>query len=128
MNLDFPEQTVIDNPFGIVTNKRVTYMATKGWFSGGRREDVPLKQVVSVRLETSRSIFLGLFYIVLGLALITFIVGIVPLVLGVLYLWGSPRVNVVTAGGTSAPVSGWPWQKQEAEVFANALREQLFSE
>jgi len=123
-----PEQTIIDNPFGIVTNKRVTYMAKKSWFSGGRREDVPLKQVVSVRYETDRKIFLGLFYVVLGLVLITFIVGIIPLVSGVLFLWGSPMVNVVTAGGTAAPVSGWPWQKQEAEAFASALRSQLFSE
>ena len=122
------EQTIIDNPFGIVTTKRVTYMAKKGWFSGGRREDVPLKQVVSVRYETGRNIFLGLFYVVLGLLLLAFIIGIIPLVVGVLILWGSPVINVITAGGTAAPVSGWPWQKQEAEAFVNALRGQLFSE
>ena len=119
---------MINNPFGIVTNKRVTYMAKKGWFSGGRREDVPLKQVVSVRYETSRNIFLGLFYVVVGLLLLLAVIGIIPLVFGILYLWGSPLVNVVTAGGTAAPVSGWPWQKPEAEAFTNALRNQLFSE
>jgi len=123
-----PEQTIIDNSFGIVTTKRVTYMAKKSWFSGGRREDVPLKQVVSVRYETSRNIFLGLFYVVLGVLLISFVIGIIPLVFGVLILWGSPLVNVVTAGGTAAPVSGWPWQKQQAEAFTSALRGQLFSE
>jgi len=122
------EQTIIENPFGLVTTKRVTYMAKKSWFSGGSREDVPIKQVVSVRYETSRNIFLGLFYIVLGLLLITFIIGIIPLIFGILILWGSPRVNVITAGGTGAPVSGWPWMKQEAEAFVNALRGQLFSE
>jgi hypothetical protein len=55
-----PEQTMIDNSFGTVTNKRVTYMAKKGWFSSGYREDVPLKQVVSVRHATERKVFLGL--------------------------------------------------------------------
>jgi len=122
------EQTIIDNPFGIVTTKRVTYMAKKGWFSGGRREDVPLKQVVSVRYETDRNISLGLFYVFLGLLLITFIIGIIPLISGILILWGSPKVNVITAGGTAAPVSGYPWDKKEAEAFVSALRGQLFSE
>lgn len=122
------EQTIIDNPFGIVTTKRVTYMAEKGWFSGGRREDVPLKQVVSVRYEISRKIFLGLFSVVLGLLLIVAIIGIIPLVFGVLLLWGYPVVNVITAGGTAAPVSGLPWQRKEAGAFVSALRGQLFSE
>jgi hypothetical protein len=122
------EQTIIDNCFGIVTNKRVTYMAKKGWFGGGRREDVPLRQVVSVRYEIERKVFIGLFLIVLGIVLIAIIVGIIPLFLGVLLIWGSPMVNVVTAGGTASPVIGWPWQKGEAEAFTSSLRTQLFSE
>jgi hypothetical protein len=128
MTSDSQEQTIIDNGFGIVTNKRVTYMAQKNWFGGGSREDVPIKQVVSVREETSRSIFLGLFCITVGLAWLTILVGIIPLVFGILLLWGSPRVNVITAGGTSSPVTGWPWQKELANDFAKALRSQLFSE
>lgn len=123
-----PEQTIIDNPYGIVTNKRVTYMSNKSWFGGGRREDVPLKQVVSVRYETERKLFSGLFLIVLGLLTIAFVIGIIPLLFGILLLWGSPKVNVITAGGTASPASGFPWQKQEAEAFVNALRSQLFTE
>jgi hypothetical protein len=123
-----PEQTIIDNPFGIVTNKRVAYMVKKSWFGGGRREDVPLKQVVSVRHDTERKLFWGLFLTVVGLASLMYIVGIIPLGLGVLLLWGSPMVNVVTAGGTSNPVIGLPWQKQQADEFASALRGQLFNE
>jgi hypothetical protein len=128
MTSDSQEQTIIENGFGIVTNKRVTYMAQKNWFSGGSREDVPIKQVVSVREETSRNIFLGLFYITVGVTLLAVLIGIIPLVLGILLLWGSPRVNVITTGGTSSPVTGWPWQKQLASDFAKALRSQLFSE
>ena len=122
------EQTLISNMYGIVTTKRVTYFAKKSWFSGGYREDVPLKQVVSVRYETGRSIFLGLFLIVIGLLLLLFFIGIVPLALGILLLWGSPKVNVITAGGTATPVIGYPWQKQGAEAFVNTLRNQLFDE
>lgn len=128
MTSDSQEQTIIDNGFGIVTTKRVTYMAKKSWFSGGSREDVPLKQVASVRQETSRSIPAGLFLIVIGLCSLMVVIGIIPLVFGILLLWGSPQVNVITAGGTGSPVIGWPWQKQLADDFAKALRGQLFNE
>ncbi|PSB53471.1 hypothetical protein [Chamaesiphon polymorphus] len=128
MTSNNPEQTIISTSFGTVTSKRVTYMYNKGWFSGGKREDVPLKQVASVRHETERKIFLGLFYIVLGLVLIAVVIGIIPLVFGIFLLWGSPKVNIVTTGGSTAPVIGWPWQNQEAQSFADAVRGQLFSE
>ncbi len=123
-----PEKVLIENSFGTVTSKRLVYMAKKSWFSGGRREDVPLRQVVAVRYEMDRKIFQGIFLIVLGIVLLYVVIGIIPLILGILLMWGSPTVNVVTAGGTATPVTGWPWQVKEAGAFANALREQLFSE
>jgi hypothetical protein len=55
-------------------------------------------------------------------------VGIIPLIFGVLLMWGSPTVSVVTAGGTATPVTGLPWQKSEAEAFVNAVHGQLFGE
>jgi len=135
------ENVLVDNCFGIVTNKRLTYMAKKSWFRGGRREDVPLKQVVAVRYEMDRKVVGGLFLVVLGIVLITVVVGIIPLIFGVLLMWGSPTVSVVTAvmwgsptvsvvtaGGTATPVTGWPWQKSEAEAFVNAVHSQLFGE
>lgn len=122
------EKIVIDNMFGVVTNKRVTYFANKSWFGGGSREDVPLKQVVSVRYEIQRRLFMGLFLTVVGIAWIREIFGIIPLLFGILFLWGSPRVNVVTSGGTATPVIGWPWQRKQASDFSQSLRRQLFDE
>jgi hypothetical protein len=131
MTLASQEQTIIDNYFGVVTNKRVTYMAQKGWFGGGRREDVPLKQVVSVRQDTDRKVVLGPFLIMLGCSMINTdygLSGVILMIIGVFFLLGAPTVNVITAGGTASPVVGWPWQKKQAEEFAMALRSQLFSE
>ncbi|AKE62963.1 hypothetical protein MYAER_0603 [Microcystis aeruginosa NIES-2549] len=54
--------------------------------------------------------------------------GIIPLIVGILLMWGSPTVNVVTAGGTATPVTGWPWQKSEGEAFVNAVHGKLFGE
>ncbi|NJN23653.1 MAG: hypothetical protein HC810_03695 [Acaryochloridaceae cyanobacterium RL_2_7] len=123
-----PEQTIVNNPFGLVTTKRVAYMSHKNWFRGGIREDIPLSQVVSIRYEIKRCIFLGLLLVTGGLQSLTDVVGLLPMALGGLLLWGSPQVNVVTAGGTSAAVTGWPWHRPDAEAFANALRCQLFTE
>lgn len=64
------ETTYIENPFGLVTDRRVVYYRRKGWFSGGSREDVPLKHVTSIRYEVSRSLLGGILLIALGLVLL----------------------------------------------------------
>ena len=114
MTAESGEQGVTDTVFGTVTTRRVIYFANKGWFSGGSREDVPLRQVVSVRYEIKRSIFLGLLVTVLGLVLligdgfgISFVVGIIVIPFGLIMLWGSPVVNIVTSGGTQSPAIGF---------------------
>jgi len=127
------EQTIFSNSYGTITTKRVTYFRKKGWFSGGSREDVPLKQVVSVRYDTKRHIFVGLFFLFLGLVFVSsgngvaILIGIVFILWGILNLWGGQLVDVVTTGGTNNLMVGLPWDK-EAEEFVRALRGQLFSE
>jgi hypothetical protein len=123
-----PETTYLENPFGVVTDRRVVYYRKKDWFSGGSREDVPLKHVTSIRFEISRSMLGGILLILLGLALLMWVVGVVPLALGVLLVWGSPRVIVTTAAGDREAMKGWPWDREPAEAFAKAVRDQLFKE
>ena len=122
------EQIFVNNMFGSVSDKRVVYFRKKSWFSGGSREDVPLKHVTSVRIEKTRSIIGGIIFVLIGLATICFLVGIIPLVIGIILLWGSPTVVVNTAGGDLSAAKGWPWQKEAAEEFVEALRKQLFKE
>jgi hypothetical protein len=122
------EQIFANNVFGTVSDKRVVYFRKKSWFSGGSREDVPLRHVTSVRVEKTRSIIWGIIFIVIGLFTIYFVVGVIPLAIGVLLLWGSPTVVVNTAGGDLSAAKGWPWQKKDAEEFVEALRKQLFKE
>lgn len=127
------EQTFVENEFGTVTNKRVIYYRSKSWFSGGSREDIPLKHVTSVRLETSRSVLLGILLLLIGLACLGAgdgapIIGIFLLALSVLLLWGSPTVVVNTAGNDVNTAKGLPWTKKNASGFVEALRKQLFHE
>ncbi len=127
------EQEFASNQFGTVTNKRVVYFRNKGWFSGGSRQDIPLKHVTSVRLDTSRSVIGGIFLLLIGLVLLAAdggvkVVAIVVIALAVLLLWGSPSVVVNTAGNDLNVAKGFPWLRGEATMFVEALRKQLFHE
>jgi hypothetical protein len=128
MTSGLPENRVFKNRLGEISDRRLIYFAKRSWFSGGSREDIPLKQVVSVRYETDQNIFWGLFLTVIGVLGLFMIIGLFPLLRGIVYLWGSPIVFVVTTGGTANRSVGFPWQKKEAEEFVEALRNQLFKD
>ena len=125
------ERTVVENSFGTVTSKRVIYFRAKSWFRGGSREDIPLQHVTSVRLDTSRSVMLGILLLLVGLALLAGdggvkVIGLIVLGLAALLLWGSPAVVVNTSGQDKTAARGFPWQRGEANTFVEALRQQLF--
>ena len=128
------EQTFVDNQFGTVTSKRVIYFRAKGWFSGGSREDIPIRHVTSVRLDTSRSILGGVFLLIVGLLVLEMasggakIIGLLVIALAALLLWGSPAVVVNTAGRDLNAARGFPWHRSAASEFVEALRKQLFHE
>ena len=126
------EQTITETPFGTVTSKRIIFFRSKGWLSGGSREDIPLQHVTSVRLDTSRSLLGGLFLLLIGLGMLSApaagkVVGILLAGLGVLLLWGSPSVVVNTAGRDLTAAKGLPWHRPQATTFVEALRGQLFA-
>ena len=133
------EQTYVSNAFGTVTDKRVIYFRAKGWFSGGSREDIPLKHVTSVRVDIKRRPVAGIVLGLIGLGMLAsgeaasgeagvIIGGLVLIALAGLLLWGSPSVVVNTAGQDLSAARGFPWQRNEANAFAEALRKQLFRE
>lgn len=126
------EHTFVENPFGTVTSKRVIYFRAKGWFSGGSREDIPLQHVTSVRLDIVRSVIGGVILALLGIVLLSAdlgagkMIGLIVVAYAILLLWGSPAVVVNTAGRDLNAAKGFPWQRDEAGAFVEALRGQLF--
>lgn len=127
------EQTLASTIFGTVTTKRVIYNRARGWLSGGSREDIPLAHVTSVRLDTSRHLLGGILLVLIGLPMATAVrnssllqvVGVLFVVLAVLLLWGSPAVHVNTAGQDKSRSTGFPWQREQANAFVEAIRQQL---
>ncbi len=126
------EQTFVENPFGTVTSKRVIFFRSKGLFSGGSREDIPLQHVTSVRLDINRSILAAIVLLLIGLgtlaseSALAMLVGVLLISLAVILLWGMPTVVVNTAGTDLNAAKGFPWQRPLAQAFVDALRHQLF--
>jgi hypothetical protein len=134
------EQNLLSNKFGAISNKRVIFQSKKGLFSNGYREDIPLKQIVSIRFYKQRFIIGGiavcLFLTLIGAGffsgnLLGKLVGLLVLAsgAGIAYIGivGMPTVVITTAGGTVTQASGWPRDKKEAEAFAQVLRNQIIT-
>jgi hypothetical protein len=120
--------------YGTVTDRQVTFNYKKGVFQPVSREDIPIRHVTSVRVETRRHIFWGIIFGVSGVASLAnvgnspglIIAAAIFLGIALLLFWGFPRVVLNTAGGDLRPSVGWPWTKGQADVFVNSLRAELF--
>jgi hypothetical protein len=125
------EQTLVSGIFGTVTSKRVIYNRSRGWFSGGAREDIALAHVTSVRIDTTRHLFWGILLLLVGLTLCGaqtangVLAGVIAVGLATLLLWGSPTVYVNTAGQDRNRASSWPWHRSQAAEFVEAIRQQI---
>lgn len=142
MSRDSREQEVISNSFGTVTDKRIIFPSKKSLFNSGSQEEIPLKQVASVRCDQQKSIIAilaGSIGIVLPIVVVALLRGnlialmsgaiIIGLCVWITYLGvtGFPTVTVTTAEGKSTQATGWPNDKSEAKAFALVLREKINS-
>jgi hypothetical protein len=124
------------NRFGEVSNLMVRYNVKKNLFAGTRREDLIMRHVVAARLETSRHAILGAILALIGVIWLfgglangsgAAILALLPLAVGILFLWGTPRVAVTASDGLARPSVSWPWTRNEAEVFVNAVSKELLA-
>lgn len=119
------EQTIIQNGFGIVTDRKVTYLSRKG------KQDIPVEHIISVSYTIKSKVAIGLFCLILGIVTLclqvtlAYIIGALLMGAGLMLLKSAPVVIISTAGGNQITVKGKPGQKQEAEAFASALKRQL---
>ena len=120
------------NEFGSVYPDRIAFYAKKGWFGGGVLEELPIRHVTSVRLETTRKTIIGAILALIGLVLMSnssggaILIGLFLLGLGVLLAIGWPAVTINTAGNDLRTSTGGVWQKPNAEAFVAAVKKALF--
>ena len=120
------------NEFGDVQADRIALYAKKSWFGGGSREELPIRHVTSVRLETSRSIFGGILLLIIGLGAAYaggggIVVGLILAALGIVLLLGWPVVTINTAGNDLRRMTGTIFQRSAAEDYVAAVRKALFA-
>ena len=127
-------QPEFSNSFGTVHSNRIVFKAKKHWWAGGSHEELPLRHVTSIRIETSRSILLGVILVLAGMAVMSIgepaavVIGAISLLFGIVLIIGHPSVRINTAGQDMRTIAGSPGSKSEATRFINAVRERLFEE
>src|SRR5574337_1325770 len=122
------ETTYVDNIFGIVTDKRVVYHPNRGWLTEGREEDTPLSHIASVEFVISRSLLNGILLIVIGVPAMVVLVGVICILFGYCLLKGTPTIIVNTTNGNREIMKGWPWHREQAYDFAQALQRRIESD
>jgi hypothetical protein len=120
------QQEKVVTPFGMVTSDHLIYPVQRGWLSERSCQDIPLRQVTSVKLEIRRHPIFAILLVLVALACqamdpIGILIAIIPLAFAALLLWGSPLVRVNTTDGDLPPASGLPWTRPEAEWFVAAV-------
>jgi hypothetical protein len=140
MPKDSNGQNIISNKFGTISDKQVIFLSKKSLFGSGSREEIPLKQIVSVRFYRHKSFVVGIAgtlgillpFVINALfsdSLVAKISGVIVLLVGVgiayLGIAGFPTVIITKAGDKVTQASGWPWDKNDAKGFALVLREQI---
>jgi hypothetical protein len=120
------------NEFGAVQPDRIALYARKSWFGGGSLEELPIRHVTSVRLETSRSVVGGILLVLIGLGALYMggggiVVGLILAALGVVLLLGWPAVTINTAGNDLRRMTGTIFSKPAAEAYVAAVRKALFA-
>ncbi|HEX3942794.1 MAG TPA: hypothetical protein VHW69_01785 [Rhizomicrobium sp.] len=120
------------NEFGAVQSDRIALYAKKSWFGGGSLEELPIRHVTSVRLETSRSVFGSILLLIIGLGALYvggggIVVGLILAALGVVLLLGWPAVTINTAGNDLRRMTGTIFSKPAAEAYVTAVRKALFA-
>ncbi len=134
------EQEILSNKFGTITEKQIIFLSDKDLFKNGSREEMPLRQVVSVRFYQQKSFIaiitgiLGILFSLVGVTLLrgnlvtlTIAALIITLCVWIAYLGiaGFPTVAITTAEGKITHAKGWPNDRSEAKAFALVLREKI---
>jgi hypothetical protein len=140
MSRNSANQDILSNKFGAISNKQVIFLSQKGLFKSGSKEEIPLKQIVSVRFYKHKSSVVSiagglgiLLPIIISVlfsgSLIVKIIAFIVLVFGIWIAYtgitGIPTVVITTASGKVTQASGWPNDKNEAKAFALVLREKI---
>lgn len=125
------EKLLLQNHFGIVSNRRVQYFRNSDLFEKGKKERLYLSQVIDVEYNAHREVLAGVVFLLIAAGL--FIIGhTITYVLTVSFLCFSmvcfahfPSLTIVRKDNRRVKMKGWPWHLKQSKKFLVALRSQL---
>jgi hypothetical protein len=134
------ERKLAEGIFGIVTTKRIICRRDRGWMGDAYRTDIALARLSSVSLSIRRQVLGALLLTVLAIGAAAAYragaqeaawLGAIAINCGIyaiLMFWGSPIVSInASSVDTVTIASAWPWHRQEAEQFVEAIRQVILN-
>ncbi|TAE69309.1 MAG: serine/threonine protein kinase [Bacteroidetes bacterium] len=140
IELKYPEEKpkkekeilVLDNFFGIVSNKKICYFEGKDLFEKGTQKEISIKKIIGCELQTHREIPSGLFLLVVAIPILVFYFSVFTLVFsGTLFFLSAicfleyPTLILLTEEQKKIKMKGWAWHYRSATDFWRAINKIL---
>lgn len=126
------EYLVLDSPFGIITNRKISYYQGRDLFEKGELKEIYLRKVISVSLDAKRDWFTAISSVLLALILMiwlwawwAFLLALPLIGLGGLGFLEFPAIVIVRSDFKKIRMKAWPWQKRLASEYVYTAKEQL---
>lgn len=125
------ETLLLQNYFGIVSNRRVQYYRNKDLFEKGKKERLYLSQIADIEYNTKREIISGVVFLLLASGLFlagylaTYLLAISLLLFSLVCFMPFPILTILKKDQKRTRMKAWPWHLKQSKRFLVALRSQL---
>jgi len=125
------ETLLLQNYFGIVSNRRVQYYRNKDLFEKGKKERLYLSQIVDIEYNTKREVVSGAVFLLLAAGLFvvgylaTYLLAISLLMFSLVCFMPFPILTILKNDQKKTRMKAWPWHLKQSKRFLVALRSQL---
>ncbi len=125
------ETLLLQNYFGIVSNRRVQYYKNKDLFEKGKKERLYLSQIIDIEYNTRREVVSGVVFLLLASGLFlagyfaTYLLAISLLTFSLICFMPFPVLTILKTDQKKARMKAWPWHLKQSKRFLIALRSQL---
>lgn len=126
------EYEIFHNSFGTLTNHKVSYYRGRDLFERGKKDQLALKKIEEVTLDTHREIFTGVFFLIIAIVPLIFFFRYFTLffamlfsTFGLLCFTEFPTITIIRKDQKRLKMRAWPWHNRRATEFVRRLNNQL---
>lgn len=126
------EVLLLNNEFGIITNKKIHFWEGKDLFEKGAIKEIQLKKIIDCELKAHREIGSGLFFILLSIPMLIFyfspfilFFSSICIVFSLICFLEFPTIIINTDENKKIKMKGWAWHYYQAQEFCKILQNSL---